>query len=387
MAQLNTNRMFVTMLDETAWGDEGAAGNEALVPVLDGDYGIALDDPTREQQHVVGDQQASYIVQDVRNLAGSIKMGLWPHQWARVLDLALTRTSGELASVTFRQTYPGVETLVHAGCRVDSITIEGAQGGDWMLTLAMRGRHESTETADTYPGSLEVPAIPSLLFKNTRVILSLDSTGAMENAFLCTGAQNVRFTVNHNHKFGPAIEDRSNLEEDGVIAFLTAGRQTGEFSVTADFDRAAYTLLQRSRKKAQVRVVGAHPAFTDTFVVDTGGAAAGATKTVPLTANPTGVISVNDYVFFDGAGGTLPCVAKVTTVNSGDIVVDVLDYAVTAGDNVYLGGFELESGPGLVSAVARSHPFDDFITAEVAGTVFSGGDDPLTWKANDMTLP
>ena len=387
MAQINTNRFFVTFLDETAWGDEGAAGNEELIPVLDGDYSIALEDPVREQQHVIGDQSSFYAVQDVRNLRGSVKVGVWPHLWERLLDLALDRTSGELASITSKMIYPGLETRIHAGLKVDALTIDGSEGGDLMMNLDFIGRHEDTTSEPTYPGSYVIPAIPSLLFKNCRFILSLNSSGAMENGFLASGVQSFSISVNNNHRTGPAVEDRADATEDGVVAFLTAGRINGEFRCTADFDRAAYGALQRNRYKAQLTVVGAHPSYTTSFVVDTGGASAGTTVAVPVTADPTSDVSVGDMVYFDGAGGDLPSVGEVSAVTATDITIAVLDYDVQAGDNIYLAGFELKTSEALVSATPVNHPFDDFLTVEVQGQMFSGGAEPLTYKAKDMTLP
>lgn len=387
MAQINTNRFFVTLLDETAWGDEGAAGNEELIPVLDGDYSIALEDPVREQQHVVGDQDAYYAVQDVRNLRGSMKVGLWPHLWQRLISLGIDRTAGEVASVTSKMVYPGLETRVHAGLKVDSMTIDGNEGGDLMLNLDFIGRHEDTTSEPTYPGSFVIPDIPSLLFKNCRFILSLNSSGGMENGFLASGVSSFSITLNNAHKTGPAVENRGDLTEDGVVAFLTAGRVTGEFRCTADFDRADYGTLQRSRYKAQLTVVGAHPSYTTSFVVDTGGATAGASVSVPVTTDPTADVSVGDFVYFDGKGGDLPSVGKVESTTISTIVIEVLDYNVAAGDNIYLAGFELKTSEALVSATPVNHPFDDFLTVEVQGQMFSGGAAPLTYKAKDMTLP
>jgi hypothetical protein len=386
MAQINTNRFFLTILDETAWGDEGAGGNEELIPVLDGDYNIALEDPVREQQHVIGDQEAFYAVQDVRNLRGSFKVGLWPHLWKRLLDLALDRTSGEVASITAKPTYPGVESRLHAGLKADTLTIDGQQGGDLSMTLDFIGRHEDTASEEPYPGSFVIPDIPSLLFKNCRFILDLDVDGG-GTIFQASGVQSFSITLNNNHKPGPATENRDELTEDGVVAFLTAGRVNGDFRCTADFDRIEYSTLQRSRLKARLKIVGAHPSYTASFVVDVAGAVKGSAVTVPLTTDPTGVISVGDMVYFDGKGGNLPSVGEVTAVTLTDITIAVLDEDVVSGDNVYLAGFELKTAPALVSATPINHPFDDFLTVEVQGQMFSGGEAPLTYKATDNALP
>lgn len=385
MTQTNTNRMFLTLLDETSWGDEGAAGNEALVPVLDGDYNVALEDPIREQQHVIGDQDAFYAVQDVRNLRGQLKVGLWPHLWERLLNWGLTRTSGELPSKTTYVVYPSIESRVHAGLKVDTVTIEGSQGGDVTLSLDLIGRHETTIAEPGYPGAYTIPAIPSLLYKNCRVILSLDSDGAMENAFLATGVSQFSVSQQNNHKIGPAVEDRDDLEQDGVPAFLTAGRVTGEFRCTAAFDRAAFGTLQRSRLYAQLEIVGAHPSYTTVFTA-TNNEAAGNAVVIEIDADPTTAVAVGDYVYFDSV---IPSVGKVTARAAGPntITIETLDRNILAGCKIYLAGFAIKTAKALVSATPVNHPFDDFLTVEVQGKMFSGGTAPVSFKANDMTLP
>lgn len=385
MAQTNTNRMYLTLLDETAWGDEGAAGNEALIPVLDGDYNVALEDPIREQQHVVGDQDAFYAVQDVRNLRGQLKVGLWPHLWERLLNWGLTRTAGELPSKATYVVYPSIESRVHAGLKADSVTIEGSQGGDITMSLDLIGRHETTIAEPTYPGTYEIPAIPSLLYKNCRVLLSLDSSGAMENAFLATGVSQFSVSQQNNHKVGPAVEDRADLEKDGVPAFLTAGRVTGEFRCTAAFDRAAFGTLQRSRLYAQMEIVGAHPAYTTTFAVS-GAEVAGSNVVIGVDSDPTTDVSVGDYIYI---ATTIPQVCKVTARAAGPdtITVETLDRNCAGGEVIYLAGFKIKTSKALVSATPVNHPFDDFLTVEVQGKMFSGGAAPVTFGANDMTLP
>ena len=95
MAQFNSLRSFLTLQAETAWED-GGGGTDIFMPMLDGDYTVGLDDPLREQQHVVGDADSQYIVQDVRNLVGEMKMGLWPHLALTQFNIGAKRTSGQM---------------------------------------------------------------------------------------------------------------------------------------------------------------------------------------------------------------------------------------------------------------------------------------------------
>lgn len=179
----------ITSITVTSATGEGAGDTLAvtwvppslLVPVLDGDYGVGLDDPTREQQHTQGDQDAQYTVQDRRNLGGTLKVGVWPHLTRSLLDWAVSRTSGEVGSRCLRDVIPGIETRVHGGMKVDSLTIEGSSENDVTFSFDLKGRHEDTEAELSYPGSYVVPAIPSLTFKNTRYVISLNAGEA--NAF------------------------------------------------------------------------------------------------------------------------------------------------------------------------------------------------------------
>ena len=390
MSQINSNRTFVEIRDETAWGDEGAGGNAELVPVLDGEYSVGLEDPVREQQHVVGDQDAFYATQDRRNLGGSFKTGCWPHLSKRLLDWAVVRTSGETGSIAVRDDLPGIEARVHAGLKVDSLTIEGSTEGDIMFNFDCRGRHEETESNLTYPGSYTIPDIPSLTFKNTRYVISLNASGddSFTNRISPVGLSSFSLSFRNNLKEGPPVEDRTDLEKDGRPEYLTAGRRNMEVRFTATFDRQAYMTLQRQRLYAQFKMLGAHPAWTNTAVVDAAGASAGTSVAVPVTADVTSNFSVNDYVLFDNAGGSnLPCVGKITAITATDMTIDTLDENVVSGDNIFNAAIEIRTAPILVSTTTLQRNFDDTLLVEVSGQIFSGGAEPLTYKATDMTLP
>ena len=387
MPYVNTNRTYVQLSDEDVWGDEGGGTpNTDLIPVMDGDYGVALDDPIREQQHVLGNLNSKINVQDVRNLAGPFRVGLWPHNWERMLDWATTRTAGESSSKAAHYVVPGIETRLHAGLKVDSLTIEGSEGGDVTASLDLRGRHENTDTEPTYPGALTVPDIPSLLFKNARFIISLDAGTTFANKIIPTGLRQFSINVNNNHKVGRATENRIDGYLDGIPEFLTAGRQDSDVRFTAAFDSADYGALQRNRLFAQFKMVAAHPNYTTYFTVDTLGAVAGASVAVPVTADPTTDVAVGDYVLFDNYGGTeLPCVGEVESVTAVEITIVTLDEDVVAGDHIFLAGIEIKTGRMLVSATPLTKPFDDFLTVEVSA--MPTGANQITWKAKDMTLP
>ena len=390
MPYVNTNRSYVLLSDEDAWGDEGGASpNTDLIPVMDGDYNVALDDPTRDQPHVQGNQSAYYPVQDVRNLRGPFRVGLWPHNWQRLLSWGIDRSSGETASKAAHYVVPGIETRLHAGLKPDTLTIEGSEGGDVTMSLDLIGKHENTDSEPTYPGTLTIPEVPSLLFKNCRFVISLDAGSTFGNRIVPTGLRQFNISVNNNHKIGTAIEDRVNGYLDGTPEFCVAGRQQAECRFTAAFDRADYGALQRDRLYAQFKLVAAHPSYTS-YATVAAGATAGSAVEVTLGADPSAFFTVNDYVLFDNAGGAnLPCVGKITTITPAapSITIDVLDEDVAIGDHVFAAGLEIKTARMLVSSSNIQKAFDDFLRVEIVAQPFSAASAQVTYKALDLTLP
>ena len=371
--------------------DAYLAPHNELVPVLDGEYGVGLEDPVREQPHVVGDQDTFYAVQDRRNLSGPLKTGVWPHQVRRILDLALARSSGETNSATIKDAIPSIETRVHAGMKVDSLTIEGSSEQDVTLSLDLKGRHEETEAVLTYPGSYTVPEIPSLTFKNCRFVISLNAGEGddFNNRISPVGLSSFSLSYRNALKEGPPVEDRIDTEKDGRPEYLTAGRKMLEIRYTASFDRQAYMTLKRQKLLSQFKLVAAHPNYSTYGEVATN-ASAGSAVTVTLLADPSAWLTVGDYVLFDNYMGlSLPCVGRVTAINAGgpDITIATLDEAVKDGDHVFNAAFELRTGPIRVSTMPIQRNFDDTLLVEVRGQIFTGGAAPLTYKARRMALP
>lgn len=386
----NTNTTFLTLRTETDWSDGGAGGGEILIPMMDAEYGVELEDPVREQPHVVGDDSSFIAVQDVRNLQGPLKVGLWPHISATLLDWAIARTANDLSSKAGRYVIPDLETRMHAGLKADGITIEGSSGGDITLSFDLRGRWEKAEGALAYPGAFVIPDVASMLFKNMRFIISLDAEDSFANPITPVGLERFTLTLRNNLKMGPAGENRIDLEEDGAIEYLTAGRVALECSFTALFDRTAYGTLQRSRKFAQFKAMGANAAYSDYLEVDVGGLA-GDDVVIETVEDPALLgYAVNDVVMFDGAGGEPPCVGTITAISSVgpfSITIDTLDEDVEIGDHVFQAGVEFKTSALRVGRTPITKTFDDLLKVEVQGQAFSGGADPLTYKIANKALP
>jgi len=387
---LNSMRTFLVLQKETAWND-GGDGTDIFIPVLDGDYGVNLDDPLREQQHVVGDADSQFIVQDVRNLGGDLKMGLWPHLALTQFDMGAKRVSGQMESYAGRFVYPGLETRIHKGLMAERIQVSGQNGGDIMVTVGWQGSWEETAAVLTYPGALTIPSVPSLLFKNCRFVISLDAGSTFANRIVPVGLESFEVTLANNLKRGPAVEDRITAYKDGRVEFFDAGRRKVDIRYVAAFDRLAYSTLQRSRLLTQFKMLGAHPAWTSYLTVANTPAVAGSAVDVEVSADPTGTVAVNDYVMFDNAGGTnKPCVGKVTALDAVGpayhVTIDTLDENVAVGDHAFNAAVELKTAPCRANTTIDK-AFDDYVKVTVTGQAFSGGSDPFTYKAKNMTLP
>lgn len=399
----NSMRTYLELQLETAWTD-GGNGTPIFMPVLDGEYGVNLDDPLREQPHVVGDADSQFIVQDMRNLLGDLKTGLWPHLALTQFDIGAKRTSSQMESYAAYFTYPGIETRLHKGLQAERIVVAGQNGGDITVTTGLRGGWEETYSSGirTYPGTggaapdhvaYVIPSWPSLLFKNCRFVISLDAGTAFGNRIIPVGLESFEITLNNSLKTGPALEDRVNVYKDGRIEFLDAGRRKLDIRYTAAFDRLAYSTLQRSRLLTQFKMMGAHPSYSP-YLTATGVGAAGSAVAIAMDVDPnvTGnpIFAVNDYVMFDGAaGGTKPCVGKITAVDSVapyGITIDVLDEAVAIGDHVFNAAVELKTAPCRANTVVNK-AFDDYVKVDVTGQAFSGGSDPFAYKAKNMAVP
>lgn len=366
-----------------------------LFPIKDGDYGVELEDPSREQEHTIGDPDAQFMVHSARRLGGPLKVGLWPHLWRSILDWGLERDAdNEVASRVARLTYPDIETTEHLGLKCDRFTIEGASEGDIDATMELTGWYEKPRAGGiiSYPGSYVIPEIPSLQFLNCYFIISLNSggTGAFSNRIKPKGLQAFTLSYENNLRSGPPVEDRITLEKNAAIEFLVTGRKKLNLRYTAVFDRQEFQTLQRQRLYTQFKMMGAHPSYTSYGTVAAGPYAAGNNVVVTLGADPSAWLSVGDYVLFDNAGGAnRACVGRVTAINGGGptITIATLDEAVATGDHVFEAAIELKTAPAIVSSSPKSKAFGEFVTVEVNADVFSGQDSPLTYKARNLALP
>lgn len=364
-----------------------------LIPILDGDYGVGLEDPSREQQHVVGNVNAQYMVHARRNCSGPLKVGLWPHLSYTLLSWAIDRnSSNEVLSKMGELTYPGIETTQHLGLKPNAVTIEGQEEGDIMMSLDLIGWYEQPRAGGiiSYPGAYEVPEIPSLQFLNCRFIISLNagSTGSFTNRIQPVGLNAFRLSYENQLKAGPPIENRFVPRKDAAIQFLITGRKKLGISYTAAFDRQEYQTLQREALYTQFKLIGASRAYTQVATV-AADAAAGSNVNIQVDSS-TGFL-VGDAVFMDAYTTTvahLPCVGYVSAVpDATHITIDVLDEAVKSGDHIFNGAIEIKTAPAIVPSSPKSKTFGEFVTVEVTGDVFSGSDAILSYKCRDMALP
>lgn len=370
-----------------------AAETPKLIPFLDGDYGVALDDPLREQEHILGDPEAQIMVHSRRGLAGPLKVGLWPHLWRTLLDYATVRdsTTRQLASRTFRYTVPTLETMRHFGCRVDKFTIEGASEGDVTMSMDLIGWYEDNNGASilSYPNSYVVPAVASLQFKSCAFVISLDAGTSFANRIKPLGVNSFSLNYENNLRPGPPVEDRGTVAKDGAISFLATGRKKLSLRYSAVFDRDTYGTMQRERLRTQFKMLGAHPNYTQVLTTSDP-EVAGSNVSIAVTTDPTtgSLWNVGDVIYLSDGGTNLAQVASLLARATGPNTINAdLDQNLAAGAKVYNAAIELKTAAALVGSMPRTKAFGDYINVEVNGEVFSGGDEPLTYKCRDMALP
>lgn len=383
-----TDRIFLDAGAESAWCDGGAS--HALIPMKDGDYTVGLDKPSRDQQHVVGDPNAVYNVATRRDLKGGLKVGLFPHIWETLLAYGMDRDgSNEVASKTFRRTFPGLQTVEHLGVKVNSLTIEGSKDNDVDMMFDLQGCWERPRGAGilSYPSAYTIPNYPSLTFGNVKIIACLASDLAGAGTRIApANVESFSITLSNNLKAGPPVEDRFTKNKNLRIAFLATGKQTLSAKLVASFDRTEYLTLDQDDLYFWFKVIGAHPSYSDYATV---GADAAAGSAVSVEVDDSSIFTVGDKVFFDNFGGTsLPCVGNVSAIaDSTHITISVLDEAVKDGDHVFLAGIELKTAVLRSPSMPKQTPYGDFVTVELNGDAFSGGANLLSRKTTDLAVP
>lgn len=375
-----------------AWG----VAQRLLLPMKDGDYGVGLDKPSRNQQHVIGDRDAIFNVPTRRDLKGPLKIGAFPHLWEHVLSWAMDRdSSNELGSKTLTRTFPGLQSVEHLGMKVNSMTVEGAEDGDVDVSLDLLGCWERPRAGGivSYPGAYIVPNYPSLVFSNTRVIACLSSSLASAGTRIAPlGVKNYSFTLANNLKPGQPVEDRNTRNKDKRVAFLLAGKQTLTAKMSAFFNSDAYLTLDQDDLYWWFKVIGAHPSYTTSTTVGGAGASAGTSVSVPVADSSSFVVGQAVYFAADSAAavlaGKLPCVGVVTAKADGThITIATLDEDVTLADNVYNAGFELRTGPLRCPSAPKTTPYGDLVMVELNGDSFSGGNAQLSRRLSNMAVP
>jgi len=383
-----TDRLFLDSGAEAAWCDGGSS--HALIPMKDGDYTVGLDKPSRDQQHVVGDANATYNVTTRRDLKGGLKVGLFPHIWETLFAYAMDRDSNnEVGSRTFRRTFPGLQTVEHLGVKVNSLTVEGSKDNDVDMTLDLVGCWEQPRGGGvlSYPGSYVIPNYPSLVFANTRVIACLASSLAAAGTRIApANVESYSITLQNNLKMGPPVEDRFTKNKDKRISYLQTGRQNLSAKMVASFDRTEYLTLDQDDLYFWFKIIGAHPSYS-TYAEVTADAAAG--SAVSVAVDDSSIFAVGDPVYFDAFGGTtLPCVGVISAIaDSTHITITTLDEAVKDGDHVFAAGFELKTAVMRSPSMPKSTPYGDFVTVELNGDAFSGGANLLSRKTKNLTVP
>jgi len=312
----------------TGWAERDATATAHGIPLMDGEYGVELDDPIREQPITTGDANATWLEQDERRLQGTLRIPLYPAKAKTILDWALLRTSNELDSYTGTHVSPDVETRRHFGLKPDRMRIEGAQKGDVVASLDLVGRYETK--VGSAPAAPTMPTIEAFTFAQGRFLLSLDG-GSTEIEPEAIEGFNLELANNLDR--GPNKEDRADDDKSMSINWLLAGKPEISGSVTALWDRAAYGDMQRGKLQGSFRMVLGHKGG-DSATVGVGGAAAG--STVSVLVDSSAGFSVDEVVRFESSAGVLKCGGKISAIADGThITITTLEKALVSGDLVY----------------------------------------------------
>lgn len=326
-----TDREYLVLQAETATGwavhDSGATSHG--VPLYEGEYGVELDDPFREQPIVNGDQEATFIEQDLRNLAGPLRVPMYPESAKLILDWSLLRTSNELSSKTLTHVSPDIETRRHHGMKVDRIRLSAANAGDLVAALDLVGRYETSPNDGTSPAAPTMPSIEAYIFAQSRFLLSRDG-GSTE--IEPTSVEEVSLDVANRLVRGPAREDRTDDDKSMTISYLLAGKREVTGSVTALYDSSAYGDMQRGRLSGSFRWVLAHKSGGATEVA--GSASAG--TSVSVEVDDSSDFEVGEVVRFESSAGVLKCAGKISAIDDGThITIATLEKDLASGDLVY----------------------------------------------------
>lgn len=348
-----SDQAFLVGRKETAWATYSAS-SDLPHPIYDGAYGVGLNDPDREQPHVDGDLDGTYIVQDIRDLQGNMEVGVFPTLVRALFDWIFKRTAGAAQSYTWDFVLNDMVALRHLGCMVNTATFNFQEGQDLRISMDVRGKYETLRTPIPAVASFSFPQTTSMYFANCRFLLSIDD---LATEIVPVGFESGTIQVNNQLQPGPHMENRVDVQKDATIDYLRAGKMQITGSYTVLLDRADYLLMQRSKLKGSLRLMMAHRGG-DSLIVDTAGASAGTLVSVPVTASPVADFPAGTVVRFDTATAANTSVAEVSSSGTGpnQITVDVLDKDVVAGDYIFSQAAELYLPRILVTSITRASP-------------------------------
>ncbi len=331
-----SDELFIVGRKEDEWAVY-SSNADLPHPLYDGAFGVDINDPVRYQPHVDGSITSAFPVQDIRDCVGPMEVGMYPDLVGYLLDWALRRDSNQDGeSYSWDLTYPGIRSRRFFGAMVNTVTFAFAEGGDFRMSMDVRAKYADKQGSIDVIENHAMQTIASYYFANAYFLLDL---GDGNGEIVPVGLDNGSIVINNNLKFGPHIEDRTDIYKDATIEWLAAGRQELSGSITVLLERDAYFALQDNKNTGSLRLMLAHRSGSG-FVVDAAGASAGDNVQIPLTATPSGVVT-GSVLRFDTAVTTHRSVGTVCAVGANSVTVKTLDQDVVSADRVYTKAIEL----------------------------------------------
>jgi hypothetical protein len=230
---------------EDAWGLCPAAPVYQCVPVLGDGLKTAPVAARFSPQTLFGGWRRCVLLAESAQVRGTLVAAAWPQVTALLLDMALDRTDGALASYCL-QTFTPAGSRRQLGMMVDTLEIVApAEAGDVELRLGLIGRAE--EAAEGLSeADFDYDAVDPVPFGLRGARIAVDGV-----AVASAGA--LRLRVDNGLDAGPALSD-------GAPAFLFAGPRSVALELTKADDGAALREALRGGAAVSFEAGFMHPA-------------------------------------------------------------------------------------------------------------------------------
>jgi len=236
-------RRHLRFCPEDEWGQCPDEPDWQTVPIV-GD-GLRLGATRRcfRPDTQYGGGRRSVHLLSVLEAAGSLVTRPWPQLAALLLDMALCRTSGELASYCMDLYTPSASRRALGAVAERLELTASGRTGDMLLSLSLRGR--SVEANDTLAeADFDYSAIDPVPFRFARAVVQLQGQ-------VVTGVEQLSIRVENGLAAGPSCT--------GLIAYLAAGQRSISVELRKLADDAALHEALREGGTLSLSMTASHP--------------------------------------------------------------------------------------------------------------------------------